>query len=77
MKSRVSRDGSDWRCRGCGNLLGVAFGERLQIKIGQRYQYWVALPASCVCSMSNCGTLNELNTPPPNETPRDVSPRRR
>jgi len=49
-----------WRCKGCGKLLGVIDGGRLEIRFARGHQYRVALPATCVCRNRRCNTLNEL-----------------
>ena len=50
-----------WRCKGCGRLLGIVEGNRLEIRFARGHQYRVALPATCVCRNPECNTLNELS----------------
>jgi len=47
----------EWRCTGCGKLLGMRRGERLHIRFARSHEYVVGLPATGVCR--GCGTLNE------------------
>jgi len=63
-----------WRCRGCGHLLGIADGNRLQIRFARGHQYWAALPVTCVCKNPRCNTLNELRRIPATDPPQRVSP---
>lgn len=48
----------EWRCSGCGKLLGVIEDGRLRIHVSRGHQYIVGLPASAVCR--GCRTLNEI-----------------
>jgi len=50
-----------WRCRSCGQLLGVTDGERLEIRYRRRLHYLVLLPAACVCPDPRCNAFNELS----------------
>ena len=51
---------SKWCCRGCGQLLGVVDGDRLEIHTARGHQYRVAFPVTCVCKNPKCKALNEL-----------------
>lgn len=56
--------GDKWRCRGCGRLLGILDGTRVEIRFARGHQYRASLPVSCVCRNPHCNTLNELHAPP-------------
>ena len=49
---------ADWRCSGCGCLLGVRRDGRLQVRLARGHQYLVSLPSQATCR--GCGTLNAL-----------------
>jgi hypothetical protein len=51
---------SHWCCRGCGRLLGVAVGERLEIRSKQGGNFLVGFPVTTVCQNPRCNTINEL-----------------
>ena len=55
---------SKWCCRGCGQLLGVVDGDRLEIHTARGPQYRVAFPVTCVCKNPKCRALNELRRVP-------------
>ena len=65
---------SKWYCRGCGQLLGVVDGDRLEIHTARGHQYLVALPVACVCKNPKCRTLNELRAPRTGRSPPALSP---
>lgn len=48
----------EWRCTGCGKLLGVLDRDRLHIRFARGHEYLVGFPATTVCR--SCRTLNEL-----------------
>lgn len=48
--------GDEWRCRGCGRLLGRISGDEVHIRFDRRHEYLATLPASATCK--GCGTLN-------------------
>ncbi len=48
----------EWRCTGCGKLLGILQGTRLHIQFARGHKYIVGTPANTVCRC--CETLNEL-----------------
>lgn len=47
----------EWRCSGCGKLLGVLRAGRLHIRFARSHEYIVGFPATGTCR--SCGTLNE------------------
>lgn len=54
-----------WRCRGCGRLLAVIYGDRVEIRLGgDRHRYWAALPVVSVCGTPSCGMTNEVRSLP-------------
>lgn len=68
---------SKWCCCGCGQLLGVVDGDRLEIHTARGHQYRVAFPVTCVCKNPKCRLLNELRAsrqekPRPALSPRQV-----
>ena len=73
----TSKQRARWRCRGCGHLLGVIDGDRLEIRVGRGHQYRVALPVTCVCKNPQCRCLNELWPPPPEPSSAATSGGRR
>ena len=48
----------EWRCSGCGKLLGLRKADRLHIRFARSHEYLVGFPATGTCRC--CGTLNEL-----------------
>lgn len=52
-----------WRCKGCGRLLGILDGDRLEIRFARGHQYHASLPVTCVCRNADCNTLNQLTNP--------------
>ncbi len=48
----------EWRCVGCGKLLGVHHGDRLHLRFAQGHEFLVGLPVTGTCR--GCGTLNEF-----------------
>lgn len=52
-----------WRCKGCGNLLGILDGNRIEIRFARGHQYLVGFPVTCVCRDPRCNTLNEICDP--------------
>ncbi len=50
----------NWRCVGCGKLLGTIEAGRLHIRFARGHQYIVGIPATVICR--GCGTLNELTS---------------
>ena len=51
----------EWRC-GCGKLLGLFHEDRLHLRLMRSHEYFVTLPATCVCR--GCGGLNEARARP-------------
>ena len=47
----------EWRCSGCGKLLGLRKADRLHIRFARSHEYLVGFPATGTCRA--CGTLNE------------------
>lgn len=50
----------EWRC-GCGKLLGLFHEDRLHLRLMRGHEYFVTLPATCLCR--GCGCLNEAPRP--------------
>ena len=48
---------ADWRCTGCGKLLGVRHDGRLHVRFAGGHEYFACLPAEAICR--RCGTLNQ------------------
>ena len=65
---------SKWCCQGCGQLLGVVDGDRLEIHTARDHQYRVAFPVTCVCKNPKCRTLNELRASRMEDSPPGQSP---
>ena len=58
----------EWRCDGCGALLGTYRAGRLYVRFARGHQYVVGFPAVSTCRM--CGLTNEKpdgrrSEPPP------------
>ena len=52
----------EWRCAGCGKLLGVHNGTRLHIRMEKGHEYLVGLPATATCR--GCRQINEFHSKP-------------
>ena len=51
----------DWRCAGCGKLLGVRRDGQMQIRFARGHQYLASFPVTATCR--SCGTLNHAVSP--------------
>jgi phage FluMu protein Com len=52
---------SDWRCSGCGKLLGVRRDGRMHLRFGRGHEYLVGFPVVATCR--GCRTLNQATAP--------------
>ena len=48
---------TDWRCTGCGKLLGVCRDRRMHLRFARGHEYLVGFPVVATCR--GCGTLNQ------------------
>jgi len=65
MQSEIGHQNSQWRCRKCGTLLGVATGDEVEVRYKTAvYRVRGELATDC----RKCGTANRLDT-------RHVDPR--
>ena len=51
----------DWRCTGCGKLLGVRRDTRMHLRFARGHEYFVGFPVVATCR--GCGTLNRAAAP--------------
>ena len=51
----------DWRCTGCGKLLGVRRDGRMHLRFARGHEYFVGFPVVATCR--SCGTLNRVTVP--------------
>ena len=51
----------DWRCTGCGKLLGVRRDGRMHLRFARGHEYFVGFPVVATCR--GCGTLNRAAAP--------------
>lgn len=54
---KTEMDQHEWRCRGCGKLLGVVRGGRMHLRFARGHEYFVGFPVAGTCR--RCGALNE------------------
>ena len=52
---------ADWRCRGCGKLLGIRRDGLMHLSFARGHEYLVSCPATATCR--GCGTLNQASAP--------------
>lgn len=57
----VTTANSDWRCTGCGKLLGVCRDGRMHLRFARGHEYLVGFPVAATCR--GCGTLNRATVP--------------
>jgi len=50
---------SEWRCTGCGKLLGIGQDGRLHLRFARGHEYLVGFPVQATCR--GCGTLNHAS----------------
>lgn len=55
--TRMAGTANDWRCMGCGKLLGVRRDGVMHLSFARGHEYLVSLPATATCR--GCGTLNQ------------------
>lgn len=55
--TRMAGTANDWRCMGCGKLLGVRRDGVMHLSFARGHEYLVSLPATATCR--RCGTLNQ------------------
>ena len=48
----------EWRCTGCGRLLGLIRKNQLHLRLRRGHEYLASLPATASCR--GCGTMNTL-----------------
>ena len=59
MQSEIGHQNSQWRCRQCGTLLGVATGDEVEVRYKTAvYRVRGELATDC----RKCGTANRLDT---------------
>lgn len=51
----------EWRCTGCGKLLGIRRDGRLHLRFARGHEYLVGFPVQATCR--GCGTLNHASAP--------------
>ena len=56
-----SNQNLEWRCTGCGKLLGVGRDGRLHLRFARGHEYLVGFPVQATCR--GCGVLNHANGP--------------
>ena len=59
--TRIAGTANDWRCMGCGKLLGVRRDGVMHLSFARGHEYLVSLPATATCR--RCGTLNQATAP--------------
>lgn len=52
---------ADWRCTGCGKLLGIRRDGLMHLSFARGHEYLVSYPATATCR--GCGTLNQATAP--------------
>lgn len=52
---------ADWRCTGCGKLLGIRRDGGMHLSFARGHEYLVGYPATAICR--GCGTLNQATAP--------------
>ena len=55
--TRMAGTANDWRCMGCGKLLGVRRDGVMHLSFARGHEYLVSDPATATCR--RCGTLNQ------------------
>lgn len=55
--TRMAGTANDWRCTGCGKLLGIHRDGLMHLSFARGHEYLVSLPATATCR--GCGTLNQ------------------
>lgn len=58
----VTTTNPDWRCTGCGKLLGVRRDSRMHLRFARGHEYFVGFPVVATCR--GCDTLNGAAAPP-------------
>ena len=59
--TRMAGTANDWRCMGCGKLLGVRRDGLMHLSFARGHEYLVGFPATATCR--GCGTLNQATAP--------------
>lgn len=52
---------ADWRCAGCGKLLGIHRDGQMHLSFARGHEYLVNYPATATCR--RCGALNQATGP--------------
>ncbi|MBB1493238.1 hypothetical protein H5395_17425 [Paracoccus sp. MC1854] len=55
--ARATGSAADWRCTGCGKLLGIRRDGLMHLSFARGHEYLVSYPATATCR--GCGTLNQ------------------
>ena len=61
LATRIAGTANDWRCMGCGKLLGVRRDGLMHLSFARGHEYLVGFPATATCR--GCGTLNQATAP--------------
>lgn len=57
----TARASAEWRCTGCGKLLGIHRDGLMHLSFARSHEYLVGFPATATCR--GCGTLNHATAP--------------
>lgn len=60
-KANPTISNADWRCTGCGKLLGIRRDRLMHLSFARGHEYLVGYPATAICR--GCGTLNQATAP--------------